>query len=505
MIFPTKETLNETDLQSSLKNVIKDGYISQIMVNLTSGSILISFALLLGANIFIIGLLGAIPTLCNFFQLPTIFLIEKVRNRRKICVYSLTLYRLCLLIVGFVPFLFGFELQLAFLIIFLILQSIFAAIGHTAWNFWMHDLIPRDILGKFYSRRILLSTIIGSFTNLLAGIFIDVLNRNLTSYQEFSYSIIYFLSFTFGMISVYYISKVSEPTMINLEMKPNFPQSISEPYRDKGYKNLLIFLFLWYFVIGSTTPFFTIYMLEKLGLSLTLVTIFIVLSQITNLIFLKLWGKLSDTFSNKSVLSITCPLFLVCIIAWVYTSLPGVYWFTIPLLILIHIFMGISLSGITLSLGNIKLKLAPKGRGNWYLAVTTLISSIALGTAPIIGGLFGNFFEVTEFNWTLNWSSQNNNVSFQILNLQGLDFYFMIAFILGIFALYRLLLVREEGEVKNKIIRNEFLFEITKSLRSVFRTGNNKEIRRATISFYPWRLKKSLNTQKRKKLLNDSL
>jgi MFS family permease len=161
--------------------------------------------------------------------------------------------------------------------------------------------------------------------------------------------------------------------------------------------------------------------------------------------------------------------------------------------------MGISLSGITLTLGNIKLKLAPKGRANWYLAVTTLFSSIALGTAPIIGGLFGSFFEVSEFNWTLNWSSQNNNVSFQILNLQGLDFYFIIAFILGIIALYRLLLVREEGEVKNKIIRNEFLFEITKSLRSVFRTGNNKEIQRATISIYPWRQKRFFKNQKNHK------
>ena len=31
MIFPTKETLSHNDIEISLKNVIKDGYISQIM------------------------------------------------------------------------------------------------------------------------------------------------------------------------------------------------------------------------------------------------------------------------------------------------------------------------------------------------------------------------------------------------------------------------------------------------------------------------------------------
>ncbi len=173
MIFPTKETLTKEDLQSSFKNIIKDGYISQIMVNLTTGPILISFALIFGANIFTIGLLGAIPTLCNFFQLPTIFLIEKVRNRRKISVFFLVLYRFSLLVIGFIPFLFEFEFRFLFLILFLIMQSIFASIGHTAWNFWMYDLIPHKMLGKFYSRRIFLSTLIGSLTNLLAGIFID--------------------------------------------------------------------------------------------------------------------------------------------------------------------------------------------------------------------------------------------------------------------------------------------------------------------------------------------
>ena len=499
MIFPTQEVLSDNEIELSLKNVTRDGYISQIMVNLTAGPILVSFALRFGASLFIIGLLGAIPTLCNFFQIPTIFLIEKLRNRRKISVSFLILYRFCILAIALIPFLFTFELSLIFLVLFLTLQSIFASIGHTAWNFWMHDLIPQKILGKFYSRRILLSSIMGLITSLFAGIFIDIWKINFPHIEDLSYSILYFLGFVFGMISVYYISKILEPTMMMLEMKPKLPQLISEPYKDRNYKNLLKFLFFWYFTIGFTVPFFTVYMLEKLHLSLTLIIILIALSQIVNLTFLQLWGYLSDKFSNKSVLNIACPIFLFCILAWIFTSLPGPYWLTIPLLIFIHVFTGISLAGATLSLSNISLKLAPKGKANWYLAVTTLFTSIPLGIAPIIGGLCANYFELSEFYWTLNWTSPNNNGSIQILNLQGLDFFFIIAIIIGIFALHRLALVKEKGDVDNKIIRNEFLLELRKSLRSLFRIRNSKEPLIAAISTYPWKWKSTLKKDKNMK------
>ena len=495
MIFPTQEKLTDKEIDNSLNYITKDGYISQIMVNLTTGPVLISFALRFGANLFILGLLGAIPTLCNFFQIPTIFLIEKLRNRRRICVFFLILYRFCILAVGFIPFLFTFELSLTFLILFLTLQSIFASIGHTAWNFWMHDLIPQEVLGKFYSRRMLLSTIMGLITSLLAGIFIDFWKIYSPQTDDLSYSIIYFLGFIFGMISIYYISKVLEPTMIMLKIKPKLPQLISEPYRDKNYKNLLIFLFLWYFTIGFTVPFFTVYMLEKLHLSLTIVTILIILSQIVNLTFLQIWGYLSDKFSHKSVLNISCPLFLFCILAWVFTSLPGPYWFTLPLLVLIHIFMGISLAGTTLSLSNISLKLAPKGKANWYLAVTTLITSLSLGFAPIIGGLCANYFELSEFYWSFNWNSPNNSGTIQILNLQGMDFFFIIAILLGIFAVHRLAFVKEKGEVESKIIRNELILELRKSLRTLFRTGKSKEPLIAAISFYPWQSKRQFKKE----------
>ncbi|MFX0018955.1 MAG: MFS transporter [Promethearchaeota archaeon] len=481
----------------SLKRIIRDGYLSKIMVILTTGPFLISFALKLGANLFLIGLLAAIPPLANLIQIPTVLLVEKIRNRRKITVISLFFYRICLLTVGFIPIFFPTELRLLFLILFLILQSIFASIGHTAWAFWMHDIIPQKKLGSFYSRRMLLSTIMGMIVSILAGYFLDFWELNFYDIELYAFSILFFIAFFFGMLSIYLISKIFEPKMVVIEEKLNFSRMLSEPFMDKNYRNLLIFLFLWNFTANLTVPFFTIYMLSKLNLDLFYVVVFIAISQITNLVFLKLWGNLSDKYSNKSVLGISCPLFLICILAWVFTSLPDSYFLTLPILFLIHICYGISIAGITLAISNINMKLSPKGKANWYLAITTVVTSIALGISPIIGGILADFFKYSEFSWSLNWTSQNGTVSFQILNLQGIDFFFIIAFFIGLLSIHRLSLIAEEGEVNNKIILSQLILEIRKNMKILYHLGKPQEPIIIPLSIFLSKLKRNLKKKKK--------
>ena len=63
MWFKTEETLSEDQVQSALKNIIKDGVASQAMGILTGGAFLVAFAVKLGASNLVIGLLAAIaPT-----------------------------------------------------------------------------------------------------------------------------------------------------------------------------------------------------------------------------------------------------------------------------------------------------------------------------------------------------------------------------------------------------------------------------------------------------------
>jgi MFS family permease len=139
--------------------------------------------------------------------------------------------------------------------------------------------------------------------------------------------------------------------------------------------------------------------------------------------------------------------------------------------------MGISIAGVTLGSGNIGLKLAPQGKATTYLAAYTLVNSMAAGIAPAVGGLFADFFEVRELSWMMHWSSPQTEISIQTLNFQHWDFFFFIAFIIGLFSLHRLSHVKEEGEIKESVAVQHFLAEIRRNVRNFSTAGGLRQFR----------------------------
>ncbi|MBE0516805.1 MAG: MFS transporter [Methanophagales archaeon] len=465
MRFAVKDTLTEEEIQRGLRTVIKDGLTTQAMVTLTGGVFLVAFAVKLGASNLVIGLLAAITPLAQLVQIPSIYLVEKYRVRRAITVYATASSRIFWFFIALIPFLFSTtEAELSFLLTALFLYAAFGAVGSSSWNPWMHDLVPQDRLGVFFSRRMSLALALGIPLSLAAGIYLDYWRTVFPDNEVYSYSILFFFGFLAGMLGVYFISTIPEPRMVPVEEKTKFFKLISQPFKDVNFKKLIMFLGSWNFAVNLAAPFFTVYMLVRLQLGMSFIIALLVLSQVTSLAFLRIWGRFSDRFSNKSVLGVSGPLFMLCILAWTFTTLPERYALTVPLLIAIHIVMGISTAGVTLASGNIGLKLAPKGQAPAYLAANSLVNSVMAGIAPILGGKFADFFAERELSWTLRYTSPGGDLVIPTLNFQQWDFFFFLAFLLGLYSIHRLALVKEEGEVEEKILIQELLLEVKKPL-----------------------------------------
>jgi MFS family permease len=471
MRFTVKEQLTEKEIQSGLHNVIKDGLAAQTMVTLTGGAFLVAFALLLGASNLIIGLVAAIPPLAQLMQIPAIYLIEKYRARRAICFFAIIASRSFWVLIAFIPILFGLTGGLSILIVALVLYAAFGAISSSSWNSWMRDLVPQDQLGTFFSKRMSLTLGLGIPLSLAAGFFIDYWTRLFPSQAIYSYSIIFLLGFVAGLFDAYYVSTIPEPRMKLPLRQARFFVVLSKPFRDANFKNLILFLGSWNFAVNLAAPFFTVYMLKRLELEISFIIALLVLSQLMNIAFLRLWGRFSDHYSNKSVLGVSGPLFILCILAWTFTTLPEKYVLTIPLLVTIHVFMGISTAGVTLASGNIGLKLAPKGEATAYLAANSFVNSLAAGIAPILGGLSADFFVNRELSWTLRWFSPGGELVIQTLNFREWDFFFFLAFLLGLYSIHRLALVKEVGEIEERIVIRELIAEVKRPLRNFSTAG----------------------------------
>jgi MFS family permease len=434
------------------------------MTTLTGGVFLVALALELGASNFIIGMLAALPALIQILQIPGVYLVNRIRNRRAICVYASLTGRQSWLLISLIPILFSSESRLTILLAAILINAIAGALSNCSWNSWMRDLIPEDRLGSFFSTRMRRATAWGIVLGLAGASFLDGWKKFYLGHELIGYSVLYLSGFLAGMISVHFLASIPETRLKYVEA--SFFRLILKPFRDANFKALILFLGSWNFAINLAAPFFTVYMLKTLDLSLMLVLALGFLSQVLNFAFLRVWGRFADRFANKSVLGVSAPLFVLCILAWTFTTLPDKHALTIPLLVAIHALMGISTAGVTLASANIALKLAPKGEATPYLAAGNLVNSLAAGIAPMLGGKFVDFFAARQLSWTLTWTSPGRELTFHTLDFKHWDFFFALAFLIGLYSIHRLSAVREVGEVKEEVVFQELASEIRKEFRN---------------------------------------
>lgn len=468
--------LTEEQVESGLKNLIRSGVATQAFVTFTCGTFLVAFALKLGASNFTIGLLAAIAPLAQFLNVPSIYLVEKVRRRRLISVSLTGFTRLLWLPIALLPFFFSPRLALVFLVALVGSQSAFGALSGASWNSWMRDLVPAERLGRFFSYRMMISSLVGAALSILSGLFIDFWDVRFPKNPTEVYSLLFLLGVLAGMIGTYFLDSVPEPAMPP-RGEENFPKLLAEPFRHKNFRSLIVYLGFWNFATNLAAPFLTVYMLKALQLPMSLVVILGTVSQVANLITLQRWGHISDKFSNKTTLQVASPIFLFCYLGWCYTVPPAQRPSTIILLFALHVLMGISTAGITIAGGNIGLKLAPRGQAGTYMGAVSATNAIAAGIAPIIGGRFADFFTGSRLSLTMHWiSGKTPEVKFDAFSLQGWDFFFFFAFLIGLLSLHRLSFVEEHGEVKEHVVVNEIISQLRREMRNLSTVGGLRKM-----------------------------
>jgi MFS-type transporter involved in bile tolerance (Atg22 family) len=462
------DTVTDDARDRGLRMLLYDGICSQAMGVLTGGAFLVAFALMIGASNKAIGAIAAVGPLAQILQLPAIFLVEKTRLRKALVVVNSFVSRLFWIVIAGLPWFVPEGARVPIFLTALFAYFALGAVSSCSFNSWMRDLVPEAVMGRYFGRRLALATALGAGLSLLAGVAVDGYQR--VAEQPIGiYTILFLVGAAFGLLGVFFLARIPEPRMAESHSH-GMLRLLSEPFRDPNFRRLLAFLGTWNFAVALAGPFFTVYMLRRLNLSMSWVIALAVASQIVNVLFLRVWGRLADRFTNKSVLSVSGPMFIISIAAWPFTTMPDRWLMTIPILIAIHALSGMSTAGVTLASANIALKAAPRGKATAFLATNALVSGMAATVAPLLGGFAADGFAGRTLSLTLNWradAAHDEVTSLPAFDLQGLDFLFVISFIFGLYALHRLLGVREEGEVEERVVVTELYAEVRKAVKNV--------------------------------------
>jgi MFS family permease len=267
--------------------------------------------------------------------------------------------------------------------------------------------------------------------------------------------------------------------------KENILKLFGKPLKDKNFRNLLFFNSAWTFALNLATPFFTVYMMNSFHLPLSYIIGFGILSQLAGIVAVKIWGRYSDSFGNKTIIRIAAPIYISTIIAWSFVGLSGHFVVSMIFIGIINIATGIASSGVNLAITNIGMKLSPKTEAIVYLSAKNMIVAFVSALGPLTGGLLADYFAKKSFVWSFRLGSHVG----RLLYLHDFGFLFLIGGLFAIAALRTIRLVKEEGEVDKNVAVGE--------LRVVFRKKLKSSLKKeAVLSFlyspvsYPLAIKK---------------
>lgn len=431
--------------------MVVDGLASETMTTLTTGTFLIAFALLSGATNFQIGLLAALPTATNILQLASIWLCRKLKNRKIICVILSLLARIPLVILGLMA-VFTEQISFSLILIFLFFYNSFASMAGPAWNAWIKDMVPEKSLGAFFSNRTRYMQILNALLGISIALMLDYVKEHYGTMEGNVYGYMFITAGVAGIIGAMVLIKAPEPEAIF--NKGNIFELLGKPLADSNFRRLLSFNSLWVFAVNIATPFFTVFMMKSLGLSLSYIMALTLISQLFSILTINLWGRYSDKYSNKNIIAIGGPLYILCLIAWCFVGIYSSLYMNLILLTCIYACMGISTAGINLSLTNISLKLSPADQAVVYLSTKNIVTSLFSALAPLIGGTLVDFFSTRSLEVKAQWTGPHSEKTLYLISLHQWNFLFLIGAFLAFVALELLIGVKERGEVqKSEVIR----------------------------------------------------
>src|SRR5207237_5583415 len=230
-------TMSADDLERGKRALVKDAAWASMVGALYGGVVLVGFALELGATPRHIGLLAAIPFFAQVAQIPAIALIERLRERRKIAVFAVSVSRLIIASLALIAFLPNDHVRLMLLLVAQVAITLTGSVGGCSLNAWLHQLLAREGLGALFSRRLFWATVLASLGALAAGYLVQNWTVLFPGGERLhAYSIAFVAAGMVGFVSTYYLTQVPEPVMVRTGPRTPVLEMLRVPFREANFR-----------------------------------------------------------------------------------------------------------------------------------------------------------------------------------------------------------------------------------------------------------------------------
>ncbi|MEX2356649.1 MAG: MFS transporter [Thermaerobacterales bacterium] len=351
-----------------------------------AGSVfMIGFALALGATPVQIGLLTSLPFFASVVQVAGSYLMERYRTTKGLCIVTYNLFHVMWALTIAAPLVIFrgtlADYRLAGLMAGIFLISMAQALLNVSWMAWNAQVVPEGVRGRFFGNRNVIAGLCGMGVALAAGRFLDFWGAGYPDADAaLPYAIIFGIAIVFGLLAVLALRRVPDAPTFEAPDEA-FLVRLARPVQDQNFRNFIFFGMAWGFASGLAAPFFTVFMLQELSMTFSLIALLGLMSGVANMGGMMAWGRLTDAVGPKPLLLICSGMAGLLTAVWVVLT-PENVWLLWPLLFLNGWFWsGIGLCSISLLMG-----LVGSQRGGSYFAIFAAAAGVSTAVAPIAGG-----------------------------------------------------------------------------------------------------------------------
>jgi len=370
--------LRKRDLLLSLKYCTIEACFSVPMLNLTLTQFpfILGFAIAgLGWGSAAIGWLAAIHHLCNAIQPPVYWMLRRRYSLRRIMVLGFWFNALPWLSVLAFPSLGNYRHAVFAGVV--ILATLANSVAAVAWSAATGELVPIHIRGRYFGRR---NMIFGFWTLvvvLTAGFVAERYHNSLAAFGG-----IFAAGGVMRLIGLFFLLRMKFPPSVMLpQQQPDRFGDYLAVFRSKDYLWLVGFVGLWGLALNVGMPFYSVFILRELHLTIRDLTVLTTLASLGGLLALPTWGVLSDRFGSK-------PVMITCSLIWVASALPA-WLFAGPAraahLYLNYFIVGAVTAGFQLCQFNLMVKMIPARSKAPYISVFLAATSLLTAIGPILG------------------------------------------------------------------------------------------------------------------------
>ena len=372
----------------------RNGVLNSVAANLVAPFTVI-FALKLGANNVQTALLSSGPAIAGLLVLiPGARWVDRHNDRFRLTATLMAANRLFFLLMAAVPFLVPPVQATAFLLLVTVMNAP-GAVANAAWQSTMAQVIAPDRRADAFASRNKAMNLWGTATALLAGALLDVIP------SPWGYQLMFAGAFlvALGEVNVFLqlrprgnptpaeavpipLSTTDQvfvpPANETLPLLHRLRHQVNEIRSNKRFVQYTLASVIFYF--GWQTPWtiFSLYQVKELGASNFWISLLALLNTGGSLMGYGFWVKRIERKGN---------LFALWLSALPLVAVPFTYAFSHSLLAIavMTIFIGITLSGLTIALFNSLLEATPHQNRTSYIAYYNTAITVTSIAAPLWG------------------------------------------------------------------------------------------------------------------------